>query len=151
MAYAMDYYPNELIHMARMGLKEKVIQSKAIWVCVSCWTCATRCPNEIDIVRFMDVLRKESLNGGIKSPVNEIPQFHRVFMKEIQKRGRIDELRLLIRYKLKADGFFSLKRIPKDVMLGLKMFLKGKFKFCSQKMAGQKEVDKIFKKVLHEQ
>ena len=32
MAYAMDYFPNQLIHMVRLGLKEKVLQSKTIWV-----------------------------------------------------------------------------------------------------------------------
>ena len=147
MAYAMDFYPHQLIHMVRLGLKEKVLQSKTIWVCVSCWTCATRCPNEIDIVRFMDVLRMESLREGLKGPIDKIPQFHKVFLEEIRKRGRISELGLLFRYKLKAGGFFPLKNFYEDVSLGLKMFLKGKLKPGLTVMAGQKEVAEIFKKV----
>lgn len=147
MAYAMDYYPNQLIHMVRLGLKEKLLQSKAIWVCVSCWTCATRCPNEIDIVRFMDILRMESLKEGLKGPIDEIPQFHKVFLEEIQKRGRISELGLLLRYKLKTGGFFPLKKFREDVSLGLKMFLKGKLKPGSPVMVGQREVEEIFKKI----
>ena len=147
-AYAMDYHPNEIIYMARMGLKEKVLQSKAIWVCVSCETCATRCPNEIDIVGLMDGLRKESLREGFNSSVNEIPQFHKVFMEEIRKRGRIHELRLIFRYKLKVGDFFSFKRIGEDASLGLKMFFKGKLKLLSPKVRRQKEVKGIFKKTL---
>jgi len=149
-AYAMDYYPHQLIHMVQLGLKEKVLQSRAIWVCASCETCATRCPNEIDIVRLMDVLRQESIQEGFKSSVNEIPQFHRVFMKEIQKSGRVHELGLVFRYKLKIRDFFSLKKIGEDASLGLKMFSKGKLKLFSQKMRRQKEVKWLFKKVLHD-
>jgi len=147
-AYAMDYYPHQLIHMVLLGLKEKVLQSKTIWVCVSCETCATRCPNEIDIVRLMDVLRKESLREGFKSPVNEIPQFHKIFVEEIQKKGRIHELGLVLRYKLKIGDFFSLRKIRQDVSLGLKMFIKGKLKLFSPKIRGQKEIKGLVKKIL---
>lgn len=147
MAYAMDFYPHQLIHMVRLGLKEKVLQSKTIWVCVSCWTCATRCPNEIDIVRFMDVLRRESLKEGLKGPIDKIPQFHKVFLGEVEKRGRICELGLVFRYKLKAGGFFPLKKFYEDVSLGLKMFLKGRLKLTLPVIAGQKEVEEIFKKL----
>jgi hypothetical protein len=104
--------------------------------------------NEIDIVRFMDPLRMESLKEGLKRPIDEIPQFHKIFIAEIEKRGRIYELVLLLRYKLKTGGFFSLRKIREDARLGLKMFFKGKLKLFSQKMEGQKEVEKIFKRVL---
>jgi len=147
MAFVMDYYPNQLIHMVRLGLKEKVLSSKTIWVCVSCWTCVTRCPNEIDIVRFMDVLRVESLKGGFKSPVNEIPKFHKVFLEEVHKKGRISELELLFRYKLKTCGFFSLKKLREDISLGLKMFLKGKLKPYAPVVVCQKAVEEVFTKV----
>lgn len=147
MAYLMDYYPNQLIHMVRLGLKEKVMKSKTIWVCVSCWTCATRCPNEIDIVRFMDVLRMESLREGLQGPIDQIPRFHKIFLKEIQKKGRISELRLMVRYKLKVGGFFPLRKFGEEISLGLKMFLKGKLKPGLPVTAGQKEVKEFFNNV----
>ncbi|MBW1679552.1 MAG: 4Fe-4S dicluster domain-containing protein [Deltaproteobacteria bacterium] len=150
-AYAMDYYPHQLIYMVKLGLKEKVLESKTIWICVSCETCATRCPNGIEIVRLMDVLRKESLKGGFKSPVNKIPKFHQVFIKEIQKKGRVDEAGLLLNYELKTGDFLSLKKIREEGSLGLKMFRKGRLKLPSiktKKIQGQKEVEEIFKKVL---
>ena len=34
-AYAMDYYPNQIIHLVRMGMREKVLKSKTIWLCAS--------------------------------------------------------------------------------------------------------------------
>lgn len=147
-AYAMDYYPNQIIHLVRLGLKEKVLQSRAIWLCVSCEICATRCPNEIEIVRLMDVLRGECLKEGFKSPVSEIPKFHKVFMKEIRKRGRIDEVGLLLNYELKTGGLLLFKRILEEARLGLRMFCKGKLKLPSRKKHAQKEVEGIFKKAL---
>ena len=147
-AYAMDYYPNQLIHMVRLGLKERVLRSKTIWLCVSCETCATRCPNEIEVVRLMDVLRREALRTGVKTPVDEIPQFHRMFIREVQKRGRIFELGFLMRYKLKTGGLLSLQSIYEDGGLALKMFFKGKLNLLHQKFARQKEVEDICQKIL---
>ena len=146
-AYAMDYHPNEIIYMVRLGLKEKVLQTRAIWICASCETCATRCPNEIEIVRMMDVLRSESVKEGFKSPVNKISKFHQVFMEEIRKRGRVDEGSLLLNYELKTGDLLSFKKIREEGSLGLRMFRKGKLKLPSRKKHAQKEVEEIFKKV----
>jgi len=146
-AYAMDYYPNQIIHMVRLGLKEKVLASTAIWLCASCETCATRCPNEIEIVRLMDVLRNESLKEGFKNPVSNIAKFHQVFVEQIRKRGRIDEGRLLLNYELKSGDFLSLKKIREEAKLGLEMFRKGKLKLPSRKKYAPKAVVEIFKKV----
>ncbi len=146
-AYAMDYYPNQIIHLVRLGLKEKVLQSTAIWICASCETCATRCPNEVEIVRLMDVLRSESLEAGFKGPLNNISKFHEIFLEQIRKRGRIDEARLLLNYELKTGDFLSLEKFREEAGLGLEMFRKGKLKLPSRKKYAPKEVNKIFKKV----
>ena len=148
-AYTMDYYPNEIIYMARLGLKEKVLKSKTIWLCLSCHACATRCPNEIDIVHLMDVLRQQSLEEGIKSPVNKIPQFHKAFVKGIRNRGRVDTAELALNYELKTfDVFSSLKNFKEQIGFALEMFRKGKIKFPFRKKHGQKKTEELFKNVL---
>jgi heterodisulfide reductase subunit C2 len=146
-AYAMDYHPNQIIHLVRLGLKEKVLQSSAIWVCASCETCATRCPNDIEIVCLMDVLRSESLAAGVKGPLANIPKFHKIFVDQIRKRGRIEEARLLLNYEIKTGGFFPLAKFREEANLGLEMFRKGKLKLPSMKKYAPKEVKRIFKKV----
>jgi len=146
-AYAMDYYPNQIIHMVRLGLKERVLQSTAIWLCASCETCATRCPNEIKIVCLMDVLRNESLEEGIKSPVSKISKFHQVFVEQIRKKGRVDEESLMINYELKTGDFLSLKKMRELASLALQMFRKGKVQLPLIKRYSAKAVDEIFNKV----
>jgi len=148
-AYAMDFYPHQLIHMVHLGLKEEVLQSRAIWLCTSCETCAARCPNQVDIVHFMDTLRQQSIREKFKSSVNEIPQFHEIFMREIQRRGGINELHLLLHYRLKTGALSSLKNIRQDASLGLKMFLKGKFKLFSRKIRRPEVMKKVFHKAIH--
>ena len=147
-AYAMDYHPHQIIYMVKMGLKENVLQSRAIWICASCETCATRCPNEVNIVRLMDLLRKEALHQGFKRPLNNIPKFHHVFVKEIQNRGRIHEAGLLLHYKLKSSNLSSLKNFSEEFKLGLQMFRKGKLKLFSQEKHDKRKVREIFKKIM---
>ncbi|MBW1768645.1 MAG: hypothetical protein JRJ65_16565 [Deltaproteobacteria bacterium] len=36
--FAMDYLPNQMLHMIQIGLKEEVLKSATIWVCASCET-----------------------------------------------------------------------------------------------------------------
>lgn len=146
-AYAMDYHPNQIIHLVRLGMSDKVLQSRAIWICASCETCATRCPNEVEIVRLMDVLRSESLRAGFKGPLNNISRFHEIFLEQIRKRGRIDEARLLLNFELKTGDFLSPEKFREEVNLGLEMFRKGKLKLPSIKKYATKAVQKIFKNV----
>lgn len=148
--YAMDYYPHQLIHMVKLGLKEEVLRSRSIWVCTSCQTCATRCPNEIDIVHLMDVLRKASIREGFENNTDRIPRFHKTFINEVQKRGRIHELRLVLLYKLKSGDVLSFQGIKENIMLGLKMFSMGKLKMVSRKTSRQKDFKKIFRRVFYE-
>ena len=45
MAAHMDILPNQLIRMAQLGMREQLLASKSIWMCVSCLTCNSRCPD----------------------------------------------------------------------------------------------------------
>ena len=148
-AYAMDYHPNEIVYMTRLGLKDEVLKSSCIWICVSCETCASRCPNDIDIVHLMDVLRGLSLQEKVRSPVNKIPQFHRAFLRSIRSRGRVDTVELLLNYELKTgDVFSSLSKFREQGRQALEMLRKGKIKVGLRKKHGQKKTKEIFKKIL---
>jgi heterodisulfide reductase subunit C len=146
-AYAMDYFPNQIIHLVRLGLKEKVLNSTTIWLCASCETCATRCPNEIEIVRLMDILREESVKAGVNSRVSNILKFHQAFLDQIKKKGRIDEVSLMISYEMKSREFFSVSKIKELANMAIGMFKKGKIKFPSLKRHSTGEIKSIYKKV----
>ncbi len=136
--YAMDILPNQVIRLVQFGRREKVLSSHTIWICASCYTCSVRCPNDIDIAKIMDVLRRIALRSGVKPAERDIPIFHSVFLDSIKSKGRIHELGLIWQYKAKTRDFM------KDAALGWKMFRKGKIKLFPSKFGGGKEVKDIF-------
>ena len=142
-AYAMDYIPNRIIRMVQLGLKDRVINSSTIWLCASCETCATRCPNDIDIVRVMDILREIALREG-RTQETKLPLFHATFLECIKITGRVHELTLILRYMLTSGDIFKFKKLFKDMILGLKMFIKGKLAIRPSTIKRWREIKRIF-------
>lgn len=148
-AFAMDLLPHQVIRSVLFLKKEKVLSSRTIWVCASCETCTTRCPNEIDIAKVMDVLRQMQRESGRTPSEPRVPLFHTVFLDAIKRSGRIHEMSMLRTYLLKSgDARTKLKtgEWKNDVKLGLKMFLRGKLKVIPSRSEGVKEVRKIFER-----
>ena len=59
----MDLLPNQVIRLIQLG-DEDALKSKAIWLCASCFTCATRCPKGVDLSKIMEALRIILLRKG---------------------------------------------------------------------------------------
>ena len=139
MAFAMEYNPNRVIKMIQMGRREEVLSSSTIWLCASCETCITRCPNEVDIARMMDVLRQMAIEG-VAAKEKNILKFHEAFLANIRMGGRINEPILMVHYKLKSGDLFS------DMAMGIDMFLKGKLSLISPRTKDMRSVRRIFEK-----
>jgi len=56
--HEMDILPNQIIRLTQLGLKEDLLESRAIWVCASCMTCNVRCPKGINIAEVIEALRQ---------------------------------------------------------------------------------------------
>jgi heterodisulfide reductase subunit C len=89
----MDLSPDEVIRYVILDRKE-VLNSKTIWLCSSCFTCAERCPRDINITKIMEALRqiilrkkidKTSLKKLSKDEKETIPQmaFVSLFRKNV--------------------------------------------------------------------
>ena len=53
----MDLLPNQVSRLIQMGLEEEVLNSKTVWLCVSCFMCQSRCPKGVDLPALMESLR----------------------------------------------------------------------------------------------
>lgn len=135
----MDIPPNRVIRMLQYGLEEQVLASHTLWLCASCQTCTTRCPNDVDIAHVMDLLRRESMARGYACPESDVAKFHNAFLKEIQ-RGRVHELSLIGRFKL------STRRFTEDMKLGIEMFKRGRIKLIPSRIRRPESVRKLFQK-----
>jgi heterodisulfide reductase subunit C len=105
--FAMDYAPHEIVRLVQYGQREAVLSSSTIWVCASCQTCTTRCPNEVDLAHLMDCLRQLALESGLPPAEPEVVAFHRCFLDSVASRGRVHELTMVGRYKLKSGGMLG--------------------------------------------
>jgi len=139
-SYAMDYKPAQLIHAIRLGLDELVLNSKTMWLCASCETCTTRCPQEVDVAKVMDAVKIVALRKGVKPAIPEVASFYKAALSNIKMCGRMYELGMIIGLKLRTFDFF------KDMELGAKMFKKGKMKIIPS-LSGARRTWKIFSRV----
>ncbi len=130
----MDIQPNQVLRLIQINDREPVLRSSTIWICASCQTCSVRCPEDIDIAKIMDSLRKLALEA--KSPLGDrkVVRFDEIFLDLIRKRGRIHELELVMKYNL------ALRQPFKDAHLGPVMFARGKLSLLGHKI---KEIGKM--------
>jgi len=129
--------------MVQLGLKERVLDSTTYWLCASCETCATRCPNDIEIVQIMDTLRHIALREG-RTQQTGLPLFHRTFLSGIKSNGKLHELTLILRYMLISRDIFKVNELPDNIKMGLNMFTRGKLAILPDKIKGMANIKRIF-------
>jgi heterodisulfide reductase subunit C len=140
--FAMDFLPHQVVRLVQMGAKEQVLGCSTIWLCASCQTCTTRCPNEVDIAGLMDVLRERAKRDGAAIAEKEIAAFHAVFLGSVEKRGRVYEAGMLAEYRLKTRESGPLL---KDADLGWEMLKRGKLRLLPERVRRREEVRALFR------
>ena len=147
LTFAMDLLPDQVIRLALLGQEESLLSCRTIWVCSSCETCTTRCPNGVDIAGVMDWLKEEALKQGQKVPQPEVAAFHRFFLETVRNRGgRVDEAQLVRRFILfKLWRRPDLGEIMSNVRLGLKLMKRGRLRLVGPPaLQGKAEIEEIF-------
>ncbi|MCX7680682.1 MAG: 4Fe-4S dicluster domain-containing protein [Anaerolineae bacterium] len=137
-ASVMDYKPAQVLRLIQLGRKDGVLDSQAIWLCVGCETCGTRCPNHIRLAPVFDTLRYMALEEGYR-PDPMVYALHRSFLNSIRLWGRVHELSMLMEYKLRSRDLFS------DLGMGVGLILKGKISFLPERIRGVSEVRRLYK------
>ena len=60
----MDITPSQMMRMVQLGRKE-VMESRAMWICASCFACTVRCPRGLDLSKVAEALRQVTLRKAI--------------------------------------------------------------------------------------
>jgi len=139
-AFTMDLGPSRLIRYLQLGFIDEVLSSNTYWICASCYTCATRCPREIEIADLMDGLRNIAFKKGIKPREPSVRIFTLVFLDVIKRFGRMFELGFVL-----IHNFVSLKPF-RDVLKAPKMFIKGKISLFPSRFDGSGRAREIIEK-----
>ncbi len=149
LTFAMDLLPDRVIRLALLGQTEMLLGCRTIWVCASCVTCTTRCPNGIDIAGVMDWLKEEAIRQGKAVDQPEVAAFQRFFLDSLRRAGgRLPEVALMRRFTL-----YQLRRRPQlqelweNAKLGWALFKRGRLRpIGPPALKGRDEINEIFKR-----
>jgi heterodisulfide reductase subunit C len=139
-AYAMDYTPAQLLRLVQLGQEESLLRCSAIWLCIGCETCGTRCPNQIHAGAVIDALRQIALAEGVKPAERSVYKLHVAFLDSIRTWGRLHELTMILQHKLTSGD-----NLLNNLDMGLDMFVKGKIHPLPKRIRGMGEVKRLFK------
>lgn len=134
----MTYGPRRIMHLIQAGEEATVLSSKDMWRCVSCYSCANRCPRGIEITDLMADLRRMAIDKGYAD--DKEAHFGQAFAETVQTHGRMFEPELLTRYYLRVLDLISLIGM---VPMGLRMLVKGKLPFLPDRIRHPEEMKEI--------
>jgi heterodisulfide reductase subunit B len=118
MAEEYDVLPSEIMLAIQEG-DTSVVDSRAVWLCASCQTCNTRCPQGLDIPGVIDSFRQKTVD---RASVPESARFFKTFLRNARMFGRIYEAGMMGELNLREGKPF------RDLGMGLRMIKKGKIR-----------------------
>lgn len=149
-AGGMDYTPRIIIRMIQAGLEDEVLSSQTVWTCSACYSCAVRCPRDIDITDVMIRLRNLALIRGYpaRSGIAHRGKVYNVdFMEIVRRLGRMYEPELVIRYHVKTNPLNLIGMMP----VAIKMLLKRKLRLLPEPVKDKAEVRGMFYRLKQEE
>jgi len=142
----MDIKPHQVIRYVQLGYREEVLNSRTIWVCLSCEMCTAHCPNEVGVAEVIICFRNWAAQSHFESSEGELEIFYRKFLKELNKFGRINEMWLMA--SLNMDPKILFKKLQSaeifsELKLAYTLMSKGRLHFLPKKSNAVKELRKI--------
>ncbi|MGD9098484.1 MAG: 4Fe-4S dicluster domain-containing protein [Desulfobacterales bacterium] len=146
--------PNILIRMVMLGDRERALNNPLVWKCVSCFTCGTRCPNDIQTARITETLKKMAKTEHLEPLEPNIADFHDTFVQSGLRWGRVNEMEFMGAYEMK----FALRKIKtrefgaivnelkSQARLGMEMTRRRRMHFGFQMAKGRGEIKALQRK-----
>ena len=53
----MDYHPHQFVDMVENGRIEELMNSRGIYMCLSCFACLERCPRSVEPAKLIEAVR----------------------------------------------------------------------------------------------
>lgn len=72
----MEYHPHQFVYMVEKGEIEKLMQSKSIYKCLSCFACVERCPRSVEPAKLVEAIRLMVIRqqGGNHLTAEQVPR-----------------------------------------------------------------------------
>ena len=85
-----EYNCRRIIRQILFGMREEVLSSPLIWLCLVCYRCYVRCPQQVNFTDIMRVLRYLAVKENRVSPeifeqINKLDKFSQVLRHDLVK------------------------------------------------------------------
>lgn len=145
--------PDRLIRLIIMGDRSSALQNQLVWQCVSCYTCGTRCPNEIHTARVTETLKKMAKEEHLAPLSPKVKTFHDAFCTAAKHMGRVNELEFMGLYEMQTAlhelSQANLKGIVEEfksqAKMGLAMTKQKRMHLGVEKVKDRSELKRFFK------
>ena len=127
----MDHTPRMLFAMIRAGMREAVLRSNTPWMCVSCYHCVVRCPQDVHIADVMYTLKSMAIQEKLYKD-STAPDFSQTFVDMVENYGRSYEFGLATRHYLKHYPL----RLPSMAPMGFGMLSKRRMDITPKRIEG---------------
>ena len=78
-----DFYrPRRIARMVQLGLKDRILSDKHLWICTTCYTCIDHCPQDVEVANVIRVLRNLSVKY-----TNSMPLVYKELAGNLMKSG----------------------------------------------------------------
>jgi len=145
--------------MIIFGEREEVLNNLLVWKCVACYTCGTRCPNNIQTARINETLKQISKEGHIEPLLPKVAAFHDAFLKSTSHFGRVNELEFMGLYEMQnakralkhGGGWKAVAgQMRGYAKLGISMIKKKRMHFRLSRIKRLSEIKRLYKKAADE-
>ena len=140
-AAAMEHTPRMLFAMLRAGMRKEALSSNTFWLCVSCYHCVVRCPQNIHITDVMYALKGMAVEEGLYKN-STAPDLSQTFVGMVEEYGRSFELGLASWHYLKH---FPL-RLPSLTPMGFGMLTRKRMGIFPKRIKQMKQLKAILKR-----
>ena len=137
----MDHTPRMLFAMLRAGMRRDALMSNTFWICVSCYHCVVRCPQNVHIADVMYTLKSMAIEAKLYQDTTA-PDFSKTFVDMVEEYGRSYEFGLASRHYLKH---FPL-RLPNMTPMGFGMLMKERMTVTPKRIKNMKQLKAILKR-----
>jgi heterodisulfide reductase subunit C len=137
-ASEMDHTPRMLFAMIRAGMRDEALASNTPWICVSCYHCVVRCPQNVHITDVMYTLKGLATRERRYADATG-PDFSNTFVKMVERHGRSYEVGLAARHYLRH---FPL-RLPWTARMGLGMLTRRRMSLKPRTIEGIRQLKAI--------
>ncbi len=137
----MDHTPRMLFAMLRAGMRQAALMSNTPWICVSCYHCVVRCPQNVHIADVMYTLKGMAIEAKLFRD-STAPDFSKTFVDMVEEYGRSYEFGLATRHYLKH---FPL-RLPGMAPMGMGLLSKQRMSITPKRIKGIQQLKAILKR-----